>query len=243
MSTSEHAPISSIEGFFREIWDLQTTVPVSDVTLFRGQAANYPLLPKLFREPNKPDLVEKVEQKILDTLKQAAPYLLPSQPDNDWDWLSLGQHYGMPTRLTDWTENPLIALFFAVETRPPEGRRPIVYRYPAINERIEETDKIKKSPFDIPHTRVMKPTVHSQRADAQAAWHIVHAVHETNGDRAFIPLDAMHPHGSAIQRFEIDPLKIESLREELSRIGIRHSTVYGDLQSICRSIGPAFGIV
>jgi hypothetical protein len=81
---------------------------------FRGQTnAGWRLIPGLYRSR----VGGYWERELVRDFRLHSHLLLQRTPNNYLEWLFLMQHYGMPTRLLDWTESYLSALFFAVMDR------------------------------------------------------------------------------------------------------------------------------
>jgi hypothetical protein len=112
MITMRAATIDGLLEAVRRVMKQWNVKDESDAELwFRGVSqAKYSLLPGIYRRANE----AYNESDLLVRFKQLAAPRLSYQPENDWEWYFVAQHYGLPTRLLDWTENLFVAMYFAL---------------------------------------------------------------------------------------------------------------------------------
>jgi hypothetical protein len=109
-------------GSWEDFDDLMVSGGQFSAWAFRGQSdASWSIHSSLSRHLRTfdvyPDLWPSQEARIVRIFKRKAHLYLDHVPDDDDDfqWLSLIQHYGGPTRLLDFTWSPYVAAYFALE--------------------------------------------------------------------------------------------------------------------------------
>lgn len=223
-----------------QIREYKDSLPENTEIWFRGQGdADYILVPSLFRSKNG---VEK-EKEVYDTYRRLSQKLNLLHK-NEWELLVDMQHYFIPTRLLDWSENLGIALFFAVSCHN-EGRDIGLYllnpielnKYskkdgipivPEENMGLSYVDNyIKKEPFPPTYPIAIKSNCINERVMAQRGMFTVH------GDN-LAGLESLCP--KAVKKIVIANEAVPEIKEFLEIANINQLTVFPDLHGLSNYI-------
>jgi hypothetical protein len=164
------------------------------------------------------------EQRVFRAFQRSASALVGMSPPTDWEWLAIAQHHGLPTRLLDWSTNPLVACFFAVSSGSWEDDA-VVHAYSIPDGDIIDPGK-HSDPFSIDRVMFLLPSKTASRIVNQRGLFSAH-------DQPNKPWTS---HGMDNNRFVIPAGMRARFRRRLFKMGIDHSHIYPDLDGLCETL-------
>lgn len=191
--------------------------------VFRGQSSiHWRLVPSAGRSGTYDPLFE---QRVFRVFKRDARLHMHMPETTDWDWLALGQHFGLPTRLLDWSTNPLVACFFALMDETYSDEDAVVYAYPLDEKQIVDPGKWP-SPFDIEAVGFLFPSSLAPRISSQRGLFSVHPK----------PNEPWSPPEIETHRFVIPAEFRNAFQRQLFRMGVDAAHIWANLEGVCASL-------
>ena len=188
---------------------------------FRGQSD---VLWELIPKAGRPNYTRVNDFDIFRHWKRRAKALLEKENYTDWELLAIAQHTGLPTRLLDWTHNPLVAAFFATDENFEKDGAIYVYK----PEKTVSHESI--NPFELSKTKIgfYQPTIPSNRIANQFSYFTIHR-------DPTMPLNDKTKDGLLETLIIKSEIKIELLFM-LNQYGINNLTLFPDLEGLSKHL-------
>ncbi|MDW5377280.1 FRG domain-containing protein [Halomonas sp. HP20-15] len=125
--------VESLSNLVEEVLIKSREMPSDRFFWFRGlPKKSYSLKPGLLRDNKSYEAVREREERLLARFRQRSiAYWKDGYNQSFWDQLFSMQHYGLPTRLLDWSENLMVSAYFALQSRGAEddanGDPPVIW--------------------------------------------------------------------------------------------------------------------
>jgi hypothetical protein len=222
--------------------ELITTVQRRNMQLFRGHCdATWPLFPGLARYDWPPGTtLADTEQSVYFDFVTRAGDLLPASAD-PWAHIFAMQHFGLPTRLLDWTETLGVAIFFALKSGEGDAAvwmlNPYRLNQRTLNRReLIHPTELHGNYYEYYISRVktlegnvvaISPLRHNPRVFNQRAGFTLH-------DDLEHPLDVLHP--EAMTKVVIPAAARAGARKFLQAAGISEFSLFPDLDGLAREL-------
>ncbi len=232
--------IANLSDFFAVFHSL---LEPGKIFWFRGHSDfAYRLAPSALRY----DLTEERERALglVAEMKRFLGMKLQRPPESydHLGWMQVAQHYGLPTRLLDWTQNAAVALFFACCSNPDRDGLVVILNPTELNQRVnpklprilvyERDSPIIEPFFDLgprinprgKRTIALNPTWNTERIAMQQGCFTLH------GSRRF-ELDKTQ--ATSLLYVPILRERKESLLYELERVGIGEMFIFPEAEHVC----------